>query len=57
VVKGLMSKKVEEMSHEELRFMVWQEGFEGLRRQADGEREQDRRFITEVRQEVFSMDA
>ena len=52
-----MSKKVEEMSHEELKFMVWQEGFEGLRRQADGEREEDRRFITEVRQEVFSMDA
>ena len=52
-----MGKRVEEMSHEELRFMVWQERFEGLRRQAEGEREEDRRFVSEVRQEVFSMDA
>ena len=57
MVKGLMSKKVEEMSHEELKFMVWQEGFEGIRKQAQEEREEDRRFITEVRREVFSMDA
>lgn len=52
-----MGKRVEEMSQEELRFMVWQEGYERLRREAVGEREEDRRFITEVRQEVFSMDA
>ena len=57
MIKGLMSKKVEEMSHEELKFMVWQEGFEGIRKQAQEEREEDRRFITEVRREVFSMDA